>query len=700
MLGSRGRNLNFIMNVKIENIMRYKIIFIIALFTVIMGINAVSGGNKVFASNSSKTFYVSQTGNNNNNGSIGSPFKTIQAGLDSLSPGDTLIIRGGVYTETTDIFNKQGSQDAWFTIKSYSGESVTMTGDYRLNWGGKTAPDAITFRNSSYWKVEGIKVTQYTGAGIYITDRSHHIEMNDLKIWDLDYPVYRPYGTSGIDGENSDNCTVKNCTIYNVGLKVNKPKDHGIYIGYQSNNWVFDGNDIHDNAGAAIQLYGSPNGGSNCKITNNHLYNNHAYGIAIGSNATNNYINNNVLYGNSWCDVFMLECSTKNYFRNNLFLTGYSNYNVQLTDQGSVDNSFDYNTYYKINDNVVNRYDQVLNFDKWKSYGEESSGTYLKNYDQAQTKVASWKPAEVKNYESKRLSGEDRFETASSIAEEFNNSNVNNVVITSGYDFNNALSGSVLAKKLNAPILLSGKTYSENQPAVQYINRHMDKNDKIYILGNEQNTNEDIIISLKSLGYNNIKLLEDGEKFGAVKSINDEINAAVGTPVFVVSGSSFPDGLSVSAVAAAKGYPVIFSDFYDIPNESKETIKKIRPSQVYIIGGNGVISDYVKDNIKSLTGLSDNNFVRIGGIDRYETSLDIAKYFKMDGSYVTFASGKDFPDALAGSVLSAKLNAPLILVDDNNKEQKSFIDSKSFTSQIIYGGTASISQEVEQELAR
>lgn len=687
------------MNVKIENIIRCKVVFVIAIFTVIMGINAVSAGNRVYA-DSSKTFYVSQTGDDKNNGSISSPFKTIQAGLDALNPGDTLLIRGGVYTETTDIFDRQGSQDAWFTVKNYPGESVTMTGGYKLNWGGKTAPDAITFRNSSYWKIQGIKMNQYTGAGIYLTDKSHHVEMSDLTICDLDYPVYRPYGTSGIDGENSNDCTVKNCTIYNVGLKVNKPKDHGIYIGYQANNWVFDSNDIHDNAGAAIQLYGSPNGGSNCKIINNHLYNNHAYGVAIGSNATNNYIYNNVFYGNNWCDVFMLESSTKNYFKNNLFLTGYSNYNVQLTDQGSVDNSFDYNTYYKINGNVVNRYDQVLNFNQWKSYGEENSGTLLQSYDQAQTEVANWKPVEVKDYTSKRLSGEDRFQTASSIAEEFNNSSVNNVIVTSGYNFNDALSGSVLAKKLNAPILLSGKTYVENQPAVQYINRHMDKNAKIYVLGDEQNINENIIINLKNLGYNNIEMLQDGEKYGAVKSINDEINATTGTPVFVLAGSDFPDGLSISAVAAAKGYPVIYSDFYDIPDESKETIKKINPSQVYIIGGNGVVSDYVKDNIKSLTGLSDDKFVRIGGSDRYETSLNIAKYFKMDGSVVTLASGKDFPDALAGSVLSAKLNAPLILLGDNNKAQKDFIDSGKFTDEIIYGGTASISQYVEQSLAR
>lgn len=654
---------------------------------------------KVYASNG-RSYYVSLQGNDKNSGSLSNPFRTIQRGIDALNAGDTLEIRGGTYLETTDAFNKNGSENAWFTIKNYKDEEVTMVGDYKINWGGKTAPDAITFNNSSYWKVQGIKMTKYTGAGIYITNKCSYIDMSNLTIWNLDYPVYRPYGTSGIDGEGSSYCSVKNCKIYNIGLKVDRPKDHGIYIGYGAYNWTFENNDIHDAAGAAIQLYGSPNGGSNCSIINNRLYNNRAYGVAIGSNATNNTINNNVFYGNNWCDVYMLEAATNNWFKNNLFLTGYNNYNVQLTDASSVDNSFDYNTYYKNNGVVVNRYDQILNYDEWKLCSQESSGKYLNEPDEAQQSIKNWTPLKSKEYVAKRLSGSDRFETAKRIAEEFSNSKVNNIVITSGYTFTNALSGSVLAKKLNAPILLSGTNDSENISTLDYIKNHLDKNGKIYILGNGENANESIIIGLKNLGYNNIKILQDGEKYGAIKAINDEIGASRGTPIVIASGNFFADGLSISTLAAAKGYPIVLSDVDALPEESKETIKKIRPSQIYIVGGTGAISDTVKDDVKKLAGLSDNNITRIWGEDRYSTSINIAKNFKLDGKIVTLASGVDFPDALAGSVLAAKLNAPLILVNDNNNEQKKFIDLGQFTDEIVFGGTASISEISKENLAR
>lgn len=685
--------------ISVKNMVNYKI-FLLTFFIILSFQFFVENRyEKVYASNG-KTYYVSPQGKDNNDGSLGRPYKTIQKGLDEIKPGDTLEIRGGVYHETTDVYNKHGSSNAWFTVKNYKNEEVTMTGDYKVNWGGKIAPDAITLNNSSYWKIQGIKMTQYTGAGVYITNNSSFIEMSDLVIWDLDYPIYRPYGTSGIDGESSSYCSVKNCKIYNIGLKVDRPKDHGIYIGYGAYNWTFENNDIHDTAGAAIQLYGSPNGGSNCTIINNRLYNNHAYGIAIGSNATNNIINNNVLYGNNWCDVYMLEESTNNWFKNNLFLTGYSNYNVQLTDATSVDNSFDFNTYYKNNGYVVNRYDQILNYNEWKTYSQEHSGKYLNEPDEVQQSIKDWQPLKSKQYTTRRLSGADRFETAKRIAEEFNSLMVDNIIITSGYNFTNALSGSVLAKKINAPILLSGRNDSENSSTLQYVQNHLNKGGKIYILGNEDNINESMIISLKSLGYSNIKILQDGEKYGSIKAINDEINANSGTPVVIASGNFFADGLSISSVAAAKGYPIVLSDTDALPAESEETIKKIRPSKIYIIGGTSVISDGVKENIKKLYGISDKNIIRIGGEDRYSTSINIAKSFELNNKIVTFASGVDFPDALSGSVLAAKLNAPLVLISDNNNQQKKFIDLGEYSDQIIFGGTASVSEQTQTNLAR
>ncbi len=663
---------------------------------------------KVYAETNGTTYYVSQnrgTGEGDY-GSINNPFNTIQSGINALKPGDTLIIREGTYNETTDIIDKNGSENAWYTIKNCPGETVIMTGNNERVMYGKDGSDAITFAGSSYWKVDGITMKEYTGAGIYITKssktgtRSSNINMENLTICDLDYPKYRAIGTSGIDGEGSDYCTVKNCEIYNVGLKINKPKDHGIYIGYGSYNWTFAGNKIHDNAGAAIQMYGEPNGGSKCNIINNFLYNNHAYGMAVASNATENGIYNNVFYGNSIDDIYMVEGAVNNWVRGNLFLSKNSIYNVQLSDESSVNNSFDNDVYYKANGIMVNRYDQTLYFDKWKAYSQEYSGQCINSDSQAEALINNWTPISNKKYSSVRLSGQDRFETASKIAEGFDNGTVSNVVITSGYNFPNALSGSVLAKKLNAPILLGGNASSENISALMYIKSHLSKEGTVYILGNEGEVNNDIVTNLKDLGYLNIKRLSGDSKYETIKTINDEIDAKEGTPIVIAGGNVFADGLSISTIAASKGYPIVLSDSNALSESAIGTIKKVKPSKVYIVGGTAAISDSIKEQIKNMVNLSEDNIVRTWGMDRYETSLNIAKYFDLDGDMVTFASGENFPDALAGSVYASKYDAPVILINDDMKSQKNYIDGKSYLKEVIFGGPAVVAESVRLNLAK
>lgn len=83
-------------------------------------------------------------------------------------------------------------------------------------------------------------------------------------------------------------------------------------------------------------------------------------------------------------------------------------------------------------------------------------------------------------------------------------------------------------------------------------------------------------------------------------------------------------------------------------------MNKIKPSKVYIIGGTGAISDSIKEQVKSTTNITDKNVVRISGQDRYETSINIAKHFDLNGD-VTFALGENFPDALAESVYYVSL---------------------------------------------
>lgn len=88
---------------------------------------------------------------------------------------------------------------------------------------------------------------------------------------------------------------------------------------------------------------------------------------------------------------------------------------------------------------------------------------------------------------------------------------------------------------------------------------------------------------------------------------------------------------------------------------------------------------------------------RIGGKDRVETSLMIAK--KMNSKAVYIASGKDFPDALSISPLAAEAGIGIVLAMDNSDINKELKDMGVMTTSVI-GGSNSVSDEMFKNLSK
>ena len=79
------------------------------------------------------TFFVSTDGNDGNSGSMDSPWQTLRFAVQQLRAGDTLYLRGGVYTGGDNVIDSQAypvaSGSSWgdaITVAGYPGESVTM----------------------------------------------------------------------------------------------------------------------------------------------------------------------------------------------------------------------------------------------------------------------------------------------------------------------------------------------------------------------------------------------------------------------------------------------------------------------------------------------------------------------------------------------------------------------------------------------
>lgn len=79
--------------------------------------------------NSSHTYYVSPSGDDDGDGTLKSPWKTIQKAADSLEAGETVFVREGVYEEFITINRSGSAEEGYITFKAYPGETPIVDGE-------------------------------------------------------------------------------------------------------------------------------------------------------------------------------------------------------------------------------------------------------------------------------------------------------------------------------------------------------------------------------------------------------------------------------------------------------------------------------------------------------------------------------------------------------------------------------------------
>jgi len=292
-------------------------------------------------------FYVAKDGSDDDPGTIGEPFLTVQFGIDALSSEDTLYIRVGTYTEGLHgIPNGSGTWGTATRITAYDNEAVVIDGE----WEGY-----LFYCSSSQWIIfDGIEWDGTNGAVndvLSIGNTANHIRFVDCEIHSTpwggiifkgdynelirceihdgcqsaerrghgvynkgNYTIIEDCEIYGFDGhgihifDNDDySChdnTVRGCLIHGNGL--NRESYYsggipGIGVYYDDDNAIYN-NIIYGESELGIQVGAAADG---TLIYNNTVYNCGDYGIRlseyIGSAGapTNTVVRNNILYGNS-----------------------------------------------------------------------------------------------------------------------------------------------------------------------------------------------------------------------------------------------------------------------------------------------------------------------------------------------------------------------------------------------------------------
>jgi hypothetical protein len=215
----------------------------------------------------SETYYVSSTsGNDSNNGSINSPWKTIQKAANTVTAGNTVIVRGGTYKEKVNM-KTSGTASAYITFKNYDGETPIIDGTGQSTSNDDSKNSLIYMQDKNYIKIIGFDIsnfvttTESVPAGIRVTGSSKNIEIRNCKVHGIKttysgsnenrnahaIAVYGTNGTSSLDGLIIDNCEVYDCRL---------GQSESVVLNGNVTNFQVTNNKVHDNDNIGIDFIG------------------------------------------------------------------------------------------------------------------------------------------------------------------------------------------------------------------------------------------------------------------------------------------------------------------------------------------------------------------------------------------------------------------------------------------------------------
>ncbi|MCD6497757.1 MAG: hypothetical protein J7M25_05550, partial [Deltaproteobacteria bacterium] len=298
-------------------------------------------------------FYVSPTGNNSNDGSQAHPWRSLPHGISQIQ-GDTLYVRGGIYTLGSETTVNSGTPQNNTVIQAYPGETVTITSGhfqiiskeyftikgFRLEY-QPTAREryGIMVADSRHFRIEDNFISQTNSCGIYLTstvghDPSHGCSdfvVTRNEITEMNYAndqegISIPYGTNGVVSYNkvhhsgstnnkiyidiktySEHIDVFNNEIWEApglatgaGIYLDGITDHVRYIKVHHNHI----HDISTGIRSAPESYNNVRQNLDIEIYDNVIHD-CGTGISIGWNTTNNnlcglsIIKRNYIYNNT-----------------------------------------------------------------------------------------------------------------------------------------------------------------------------------------------------------------------------------------------------------------------------------------------------------------------------------------------------------------------------------------------------------------
>lgn len=297
----------------------------------------------------------------------------------------------------------------------------------------------------------------------------------------------------------------------------------------------------------------------------------------------------------------------------------------------------------------------------------------------------------------KRVSGSDRYETAAAISRTAYPRGAGVVWVAAGTAWPDALSAGPAAAYQGGPVLLTAPTALSPSAAAEIARL---KPQRIVVVGGTGVLSAAVERSLRGFGAS-VERVGGRDRYETSRLI---MTAAFGEytirRLVVATGADYADALAGGPLAAYRDAPLLLIPpaEYSVDDATRDALnRETSLESIEVLGGTGVINDYVFLDLIRFMPAYIAHPDRLGGRDRFETSRIIANRLGLNRGAVV-ATGFDFADAVAGTPLAHQLAVPILLSRPGCLERSTvdLVTSMNTESWTVLGGSGALSDRVLQ----
>ena len=274
--------------------------------------------------------------------------------------------------------------------------------------------------------------------------------------------------------------------------------------------------------------------------------------------------------------------------------------------------------------------------------------------EKQQEQITTNEDGVFKNVIHQRFQGENRAKTAVNVQRHYF-ANTNKVILVNDNAYPDAISATNVSMG-KYPLLYTGK----NSLSVE-TKSALDKMflDEIYLMGGVNTISKNVENKLKkNFPHAKITRIMGNNRYDtSAESAKTRANT---TNLIFAAGTNYADALYATSLAAHQNAPILLVSNEGLSQSTRKFIQSIgNIDSVTIVGGEISVNQSVKKQIENLTK---KRVTRLAGVDRYESSVEVAKRVNANPAEVITTSGEVFADALVSSTVAQKIKAPILLV--------------------------------------